>query len=36
MINECKNWFGYYLGNFSKHLGNFLNPAFGHTGEEPI
>ena len=22
---------GYYLGNFSKHLGNFLPATFGHT-----
>ena len=27
-----KNCCGYYLGNFWKHLGNFFNPASGHTG----
>ena len=30
-INSCNNCCGYYLGNFWKHLGNFFNPASGHT-----
>ena len=32
-INLCQNCCGYYWGNFWKHFGNFLNPAFGHTAE---
>ena len=31
-INLCQNCFGYYLGNFWKHLGNFLTPTSGPTG----
>ena len=27
-----KNCCGYLSGNYWKHLGNFLNPASGHTG----
>ena len=30
-INLCKNWCGYYSGNFWKHLGNFLSSTSGHT-----
>ena len=30
-----KNCYGYYLGNFWKHLGNFFNPLSGHTGLFP-
>ena len=29
-----KNWCRYYLGNFWKYLGNFFNPASGHTAHE--
>ena len=36
MINKCKNWFGNYLGNFWKHLGNFLYPASGHRCKKLI
>ena len=35
-IYVCKRCFGYYLGNFWKHLGNFFTPTPGHTACEAI
>ena len=33
-IDLCRNFFGYNLGNFWKHLGNFFTPTPSHTDQE--
>ena len=36
LINLYKDCCRYYLDNFRKHLGNFLTPTPGHTGQSEI